>query len=56
MHVGCRDCLEPGVEGILDQINDAVRQVESTENTHDRDCAKRQTVKGIQAGKLRQIT
>ena len=56
MHVGCRDCLEPGVEGILDQINDAVRQVESTENTHDGDCTKRQTVKEIQAGKLRQIT
>ena len=29
MHVGSRDYLEPRVEGILDQINDAVRQVES---------------------------
>ena len=56
MHVGCRDYLEPGVEGILDKINDAVRQVERTENTHDGDCAMRQTVKEIQAGKLHQIT
>lgn len=56
MHVGSKDYLEPGVEGILDQLNDAIRQVESTENTHDGDCALRQTVKKIQAGKLRQIT
>jgi len=39
MHVGSRDYLEPQVEGILDQINDAVRQVESKENTRDRDCS-----------------
>jgi len=56
MHVGSRDYLEPQVEGILDQINDAVRQVESKENTRDRDCSMRQTVKEIQAGKFHQIT
>ena len=33
-------------------INDAVRQVESKENTHDRDCLMRHTVKEIQAGKI----
>ena len=56
MHIRSRDDFEPGVEGILDQINDAVRQVESTENTRNGDCTLRQTVKEIQAGKLRQIT
>lgn len=56
MHIGSRDYLEPGMEGILDQINDAVRQVESKENTRDGECSMRQTVKEIQAGKFRQIT
>ena len=44
------------MEGILDQINDAVRQVESKENTCDGECSMRQTVEEIQAGKLGQIT
>ena len=52
----CLSHLEPGMEGILDQTNDAVRQVESKENTRDRECSMRQTVEEIQAGKLRQIT
>ena len=56
MHIGSRDYLEPGMEGILDRINDAVRQVESKENTRDGECSMRQTVKEIQAGKFRQIT
>ena len=44
------------MEGILDQINDAVRQVESKENTCDGECSMWQTVEEIQAGKLGQIT
>lgn len=48
--------LEPEVDGILDQINDAVKQVEITEKAHDRECFVRQTVKEIQAGKFEKIT
>ena len=55
MHVGSRDYLEPGVETILNQINDAVRQVRRVENTCDGDCSVRQMVKEIQAGKFHQI-
>ena len=56
MHVGSRDYLEPGVETILNQINDAVIQVRRVENTCDGDCSVWQTVKEIQAGKFHQIT
>ena len=56
MHVSSRGYLEPGVERIINQINDAVQQVRSKENTGDGDCSKRQTVKEIQAGKFHQIT
>jgi len=54
--LGCRIRLEPEVNGILDEINDAVKPVESTEKKHNGDCLVRQTVKEIQAGNFKKIT
>jgi len=54
--LGCRIHLEPEVNRTLDQINDAVKQVESTEKERNGDCLVRQTVKEIQAGNFKKVT
>ena len=56
MHVDSRDYLEVGVKSIQNQINDAVRQVRSVENTCDGNCSVWQTVKEIQAEKFPPIS